>query len=419
VYASVLRLDPAHRGAMIGLGELALRRGDVDQALQHLHQAENLVFHDNEVHEKLARAYQRRGDETAARRHAALAADHPHLAPIHDPDLAARDEEAVSSKALSSRALAQVRRGAHAEALATFRTLLAAQPQNARYRANYAGALHQAGSTAEALAEFEEALRLSSTDPETFAAYAVALLDAGRPAEAERHAREALRLNPQADEPHHTLGSIRQQQGRLAEAEAEFRRAISLNAVHARSYNNLGNVLAAQGRLDDARAAWQSAVDCGLHVPEAVYNLAMLSYLAGDMAAAAATLAGGLERYGEQPPLLAGLAAIRATAPDAGDRNGVEAIALLKRLTAITGEPDAPTADLLAAAQAEAGRLDDAVATATQALKLARSAGDAALAAQIEARLALYRDGRPYHQQPGHPYRPPQPPTRIPPGWRR
>lgn len=420
LYESILAIDPAHRGALLGLGELALRQGDVGKSLGFLRRALDIEFRDHEAHEKLARAYQRGGDETAARRHAALAAAYPHPAAVIDPDLAARDAEAVSSKALSARGLALVRRGAHAEAVEVFRRLVQICPDNARHRANYAGALHTAGRMQDALAEFRAALRLSEHDAETFAAYAVALVDAGRPADAERYAHEAVRLNPQADEPHHTLGSIRQAQGRFAEAEAEFRRAIELNPVHARAYNNLGNVLAAQGRMTDACAAWRAAGECGLHVPEAYYNLSMASYLAGDMAEAARTLTDALRRFGDQPMLLAGLAAIRATAPAATDRNGEEAIALTNRLVRAAGGTDAATADLLAAAFAEAGRWDDAVTTAQLALKLAREKGDAALAAQVEGRLALYAARQPYHQQPGAPYRPPQPRLAEPPrGWRR
>ena len=54
--------------------------------------------------------------------------------------------------------------------------------------------------------------------------------------------------------------------------------------------------------------------------------------------------------------------------------------------------------DTLAAAHAAAGRFGEAARVAEQALQLAESAGPATLAAQIRARLALYRAGRPYQE---------------------
>ena len=53
--------------------------------------------------------------------------------------------------------------------------------------------------------------------------------------------------------------------------------------------------------------------------------------------------------------------------------------------------------DTLAAAYAEAGRTEDAVATAETALRLASARRDAPLAAEIDQRLRLYREGRPFH----------------------
>ena len=52
----------------------------------------------------------------------------------------------------------------------------------------------------------------------------------------------------------------------------------------------------------------------------------------------------------------------------------------------------------LAYAQASAGRYPAAVATAQRAVRLARLRGDARIAAQIEARQALYRSGSPYRE---------------------
>lgn len=54
--------------------------------------------------------------------------------------------------------------------------------------------------------------------------------------------------------------------------------------------------------------------------------------------------------------------------------------------------------DTLAAAYAEAGRFAEAVATAEEAVALAKSAQQPALADDIQSHLALYRAGKSYRE---------------------
>ena len=50
----------------------------------------------------------------------------------------------------------------------------------------------------------------------------------------------------------------------------------------------------------------------------------------------------------------------------------------------------------LAAAYAEAGRFDEAVASAQQAKRLAEAAGNREFVEKLQSRLELYRDHKPY-----------------------
>ena len=91
------------------------------------------------------------------------------------------------------------------------------------------------------------------------------------------------------------------------------------------------------------------------------------------------------------------LAWIRATCPDPRYRDGVEAVPLAQRTVQLA--PDDPAClDTLAAAYAETGRFADAAATADQAMKLAARQGNAALAASLRQRLALYQAGKPFRE---------------------
>jgi tetratricopeptide (TPR) repeat protein len=116
----------------------------------------------------------------------------------------------------------------------------------------------------------------------------------------------------------------------------------------------------------------------------------------GDLFDAAAQFDAALALRPDHPPALAGLAWIRATAPDAALRNGDEAVTLAERAARATRRADLSALDALAAAYAAVGRYDEAVAVASEAREHAQARGLADAAAQFGARADLYRQRRPY-----------------------
>ena len=73
--------------------------------------------------------------------------------------------------------------------------------------------------------------------------------------------------------------------------------------------------------------------------------------------------------------------------------NGPEALELATRALLLTHSQDAATLDTLAAAYAENGRFEDAIATAERAIGL-----DASQAAAIRRRIEQYNLGRPWRE---------------------
>ena len=108
-----------------------------------------------------------------------------------------------------------------------------------------------------------------------------------------------------------------------------------------------------------------------------------------------------LELDANSAPALNNLAWWLATASDPGLRNGKEAVLLAERACQLTQNKEAPLVDTLAAAYAEAGRFDEAVATAQKARVLALAQGQKEIAAKNEQLLELYKSGRAYHQSAG------------------
>jgi tetratricopeptide (TPR) repeat protein len=90
------------------------------------------------------------------------------------------------------------------------------------------------------------------------------------------------------------------------------------------------------------------------------------------------------------------LAWIFATAPDASLRNGTRAVELAERALKLAGGINPILHRTLAAAYAEAGRFDAAIATAKRGQALAEREGNRELADEFTAVLAGYRQHQPF-----------------------
>ena len=106
------------------------------------------------------------------------------------------------------------------------------------------------------------------------------------------------------------------------------------------------------------------------------------------------------EAFRLDPPLgLGGVAWVMATTSNPKFLNGAKAVELAKLANQMTSYQQPELLDTLAAAYAEAGNFPEAISTAERAAELARAAGRTDLAREIQPRLALYRQGRPYRDE--------------------
>jgi hypothetical protein len=98
-----------------------------------------------------------------------------------------------------------------------------------------------------------------------------------------------------------------------------------------------------------------------------------------------------IELQPQNPQGYNALAWLLATAPDATPTAIAEGVTMAERAATLTQGRDASALDTLAATYAAAGDFARAVATAERALQVATTAGQTALAAQIQRRLGSYR----------------------------
>ena len=179
--------------------------------------------------------------------------------------------------------------------------------------------------------------------------------------------QETIRLDPGNLKAHNNLGNVYAMQGRFAEAAAQYAEVIRLYPNHAMGHMNLGHVLREIERAEEAIDQYRVALRLDPDRSDAALSLAW----------------------------------ILATNPDAELRDGREAVRLSLMACEATGNRDPAALDVLAAAYAEAGRFDEAVATARKAVALASDKGDARQAEALQHRLQLYLSGLPYRSPAG------------------
>jgi tetratricopeptide (TPR) repeat protein len=228
---------------------------------------------------------------------------------------------------------------------------------------------------------------------------ALLYMDVGQPEKAAAHFQRVAELEPGSPPAHFNLGTALEAASRYGEAVQSYRMALARNPQYARARERLatalfgvGHGLIAARRFTEAVTALGEALDAKPDFPEARYTLAQAFASLNRPAQSIAELRRALGLKGDWPAALGQLAWLLATEPDASLRNPTEAVRLAERAAALTARTDAEILDTLAAAYASMGRFADAVAAAEAAEALAPPP---ALAAQIRARLHLYRANQP------------------------
>lgn len=207
---------------------------------------------------------------------------------------------------------------------------------------------------------FEMSLTLDPTDRQAHIELGTLLLRVSRGADAEPHFEAVLEANPHDPELIYFLAMSQLQQRKLLDAKAALEKSITLRPS-ANAYWQLGNVAIG---LRDAKLAIRSYEQAIELLPELATSANNLAWLL-------------------------------ATLDDDSVRNGKRAVELAQVIASKRkGDPGA--LDTLAAAYAEAGDFDGAVATAMQAYELANRAGNDNLAKKVQARIESYREKQPH-----------------------
>ena len=164
---------------------------------------------------------------------------------------------------------------------------------------------------------------------------------------------------------------------------------------YAQAHSNLAAMLQLAGRGGEAVEHYRRAIALRPDNLEARANLGQLLSSSGEEGAAAAEFRRVLAMRADYPQALAGLAWLEATSSDRLLRNTEEAVRLAERAAGVTNRRDLLVLDALAVAYAAAGRFDEAARTAAEAAAAAQADGRMELARRFRERAARYSQGRP------------------------
>lgn len=226
-----------------------------------------------------------------------------------------------------------------------------------------------------------------------------AMADAGDDAAAMRLLNESLRLDPNLPDTLVNKALVHGRAGQLEEAIVLLRQAARQRPDDARIEFRLGTAIAETGDFAEAARHFSRAVQLGPGDIDSRTNYAMVLLHLGRTSAAIEQFHHALRLNPDHVELALTLAWLLATAPDATIADPQTAVTLAEQAARRT-ERRAPGAlDILSVAYARAGRFEEALSTAQEALDLAIRAGEAALAHEIRQRMTLYNLRQPWIQR--------------------
>ncbi len=273
-------------------------------------------------------------------------------------------------------------------------------PGNERAHNCLGMALGELGQTDDAMVHYRQALEINPDYADAHNNLADALAKLEQLDEALVHYQRALELNPDRAETHNNLGVALAHRGRIDEAVVQYREALRIKPDLADAHDNLGFALAHAGDLDGAIAHFTKALEIEPSNGKAREHFDVASAQREAIIRALAERRELLRRRPNDVNLLNEVAWVFATSPNTSIRNGAEALDLVQRAVQLSGGREPAILGTLAAAYAEAGQFSEAVRAAEQALALASSQNNTALAAALRSRVKLYQAGSPYRDVP-------------------
>jgi tetratricopeptide (TPR) repeat protein len=195
-------------------------------------------------------------------------------------------------------------------------------------------------------------------------------------------------------------GDMEMVDGHPAAALADYEQVARFMPGHPRAQMDVANALGRLGRVDEALAHVERAVALAPDSIEYRRLLAEELKARGRYGEALTHYEAIAQRRPDDLNALLNAAWMRATLPDPAQRDGARAVAMAGHALAIIPQPPAALLATAAAAYAESGRWDDAIAAAGRAIEVARAADSPGEVDEYARELTSYRAHRAWRAAP-------------------
>lgn len=257
---------------------------------------------------------------------------------------------------------------------------------------------HQVGYWKDSEALFRHIIAVTPDNDITEYFMGMALLEKKDPAGARYYFERTLALNPRYSGAYMRLGDILVGERRFAEAEQQYRAAVNAEPNATICNLKLARLLAQKRSVDEAIEHYRIALRNRPEIADAQYQLGQLLNDKHDVAGAIGAWQEAVHVKPDWTDPLNDLAWALATQSDAKLRNGSKAVELANHAAELTHRSAPGILDTLAAAYAEAGRYDEAVATMRDAIQRAQALNAINLVSELQGRLKLYEAKQPYRE---------------------
>jgi tetratricopeptide (TPR) repeat protein len=416
LFERALAVTPRNWIARNVLGADCIRRRELEKALEHLTEAERLYPSNPDIHYNLGLALVKTGRFAEAESHYATALRlYPrYVLAMHGMGFAAMLQRRLpEAKEWFQRALAiepslsesqgcldLIARGATEDFITLNKVEyeLAQHPSSIDLRLRAAELLSAIGRHPEAAAHYEKILAEKPDDARALAGLGATHAAENRDADAIPFLERALAAQTNLAEAHLTLGTIRERASNTTAALAHFRAATGAKPDLAPAWTSIGHLQARLGNTAAALDAYEHAAKLCSTDSEAQMNAGLAAANLQRAPLANRYLREAARLRPDWPPPLNALAWLLATHPDSDARNGAAAVNLARRACELTSFQNASYLDVFAAALAETGDFQQAVAIEEKSASLAQTSAGNPAAAEFQARLKLYKSGVPFRQ---------------------
>lgn len=261
------------------------------------------------------------------------------------------------------------------------------------------GLFSQTDDFEKAIVHFNKSLKLNPYKADSYYKIGVAYSHLGKLDEAVYNWQNAIKLdyNDKAI-VHENIADALIFQGKIENAITHWKESLKINPDNINVKINLAKALVKKGQLEVALVQLKDSFILDPDQPMVCNMIAEILYTQGRIPDAIEYWKKGLELKPEWPVVLNNLAWILATHKDDNIRNPVEAMKYAQKACELTNYKSHESLDTLSAALASAGKFEEAVTKAEEALKISVSLGLQKKTDQVKKRIELYRLGRPYRE---------------------